>query len=74
MDHPVRNRTIPHGAMPDCVECGECFSNWDRILEDLRTKTQNTVGKAVRVKVRPKLIIELIWFHLNIQSSYKNPK
>ena len=45
--------------MPECVECGECFSNWDRILEDLRTKTQNTVGKARRVKVRDTLIIEL---------------
>ena len=51
MDHPTLNRTIPHGEMPECVACGECFSNWDRILEDLQTKTQETVGKARRVKV-----------------------
>ena len=51
MDHPTLNRTIPHGDMPECVACGECFSNWDRILEDLETKTQDTVGRARRVKV-----------------------
>ena len=52
VDHPVRNRTIPYGELPQCVECGECFSNWDRILEDLRTKTEKTVEDAKKVKVR----------------------
>ena len=51
IDHPVSDRTIPNGEMPQCVECGECFSNWDRILEELQTKTQTTVGRARRVKV-----------------------
>ena len=57
VNHPVLNRTIPNGQGPDCVACGECFSNWDRILEELREKTENTVGKARRVKVSTKMTI-----------------
>ena len=56
VNHPVLNRTIPNGQGPDCVACGECFSNWDRILEELREKTENTVGKARRVKVSTKMM------------------
>ena len=32
-DHPVNNRTIPPGQTPNCQPCGECFDNWNRILE-----------------------------------------
>ena len=31
-DHPVQTRFIPLGAQPNCVKCGECFDNWQRIL------------------------------------------
>ena len=55
IDHPTLNRTIPHGEMPQCKACGECFSNWDRILEELQEKTNETVGKATKVKVKLKL-------------------
>ena len=34
-----------------CVACGECFSNWDRILKELKTKTEEEVLKANQVKV-----------------------
>ena len=54
-DHPVRNRTIPHGDLPECVACGECFNNWDRILEELRNKTEKVVEDAKKVKVRERL-------------------
>ena len=54
IDHPTLNRTIPHGEMPQCKACGECFSNWDRILEELQEKTNETVGKATKVKVKLK--------------------
>ena len=54
IDHPTLNRTIPHGEMPQCKACGECFSNWDRILEELQEKTNETVGKATKVKVKQK--------------------
>ena len=50
-DHPVLNKTIPYGADPDCIPCGECFSNWDRILTNLETTTKEEVVKAEIVKV-----------------------
>merc|ERR1712045_872570 len=36
VDHPVKNKTIPFGETPNCIQCGECFDNWDRILKDLK--------------------------------------
>ena len=51
-DHQVLTRTIPNGADPQCVECGECFDNWDRILIDLREKTDEMVNRAKTVEVR----------------------
>jgi len=27
------------GTAPQCVPCGECFDNWDRILNDLHGKS-----------------------------------
>ena len=64
VNHPVLNRTIPNGQGPDCVACGECFSNWDRILEELREKTENTVGKARRVKVSTKITNLYIYIYI----------
>ena len=31
-DHPVNTRIIPSGQTPNCQPCGECFDNWNRIL------------------------------------------
>ena len=50
-EHPVLNKTIPYGADPDCIPCGECFENWDRILINLETTTKEEVEKAEIVKV-----------------------
>ena len=32
-DHPVNTRIIPAGQTPNCQPCGECFDNWNRILD-----------------------------------------
>jgi len=32
-DHEVQTRLIPYGERPNCVPCGECFTNWERILQ-----------------------------------------
>ncbi len=45
------DRRIPHTDIPRCVECGECFTNWDRILVDLKEHTATQVEQAERVKV-----------------------
>ncbi|KAK7490606.1 hypothetical protein BaRGS_00018209 [Batillaria attramentaria] len=29
------------GELPNCVPCGECFDNWDRIIRDLRDSAKN---------------------------------
>ena len=28
------------GTVPYCRECGECFNNWDRVLDELKGKQQ----------------------------------
>ncbi|QQP36583.1 Uncharacterized protein FKW44_021730 [Caligus rogercresseyi] len=48
---PVHSRTISHDDSPRCRECGECFTNWNRILSDLSNKTKERVAKAENVKV-----------------------
>lgn len=25
------------GSVPDCIACGECFDNWDRILQEAKS-------------------------------------
>eukprot|EP00096_Caligus_rogercresseyi_P003697 TRINITY_DN1712_c0_g1_i1.p1 TRINITY_DN1712_c0_g1~~TRINITY_DN1712_c0_g1_i1.p1 ORF type:complete len:716 (-),score=171.97 TRINITY_DN1712_c0_g1_i1:97-2244(-) len=50
-DSPVHSRTISHDDSPRCRECGECFTNWNRILSDLSNKTKERVAKAENVKV-----------------------
>ena len=32
-DHEVHTRYIPANEMPTCTPCGECFDNWERILQ-----------------------------------------
>ena len=64
-DHPVNNRFIPKGQTPNCQPCGECFDNWNRILDgefnqptlltnlasELQTNTSQRVAEAEQVKV-----------------------
>lgn len=47
----MKNKTIPYGETPNCVRCGECFDNWDRILKDLKKQTEEGVENAERVKI-----------------------
>lgn len=28
-----------YGTAPICTPCGECFENWDRIVQDLKSKS-----------------------------------
>ena len=37
---PVLDRKIEHDEMPACIECGECFTNWNRILTELKNATE----------------------------------
>eukprot|EP00094_Tigriopus_californicus_P009037 TCALIF_08711-PA protein Name:"Similar to LanB1 Laminin subunit beta-1 (Drosophila melanogaster)" AED:0.08 eAED:0.08 QI:0/0.86/0.81/1/0.86/0.87/16/623/1807 len=50
-DHPVLDRKIPFTDLPRCVECGECFTNWDRILLGLQNQTRDQVQRAEQVKI-----------------------
>jgi len=50
-DHEVLTRNIPFGDTPNCKPCGECFNNWNRILEELQTNTSVRVEEAEKVKV-----------------------
>jgi len=47
----VLTRVIPYGHRPDCVSCGECFSNWNRILDELQVNTTLRVEEARKVKM-----------------------
>ena len=35
----VLTRDIPPNERPNCQPCGECFDNWDLILEKLQENT-----------------------------------
>lgn len=50
-DHPVNKRIIPSGERPNCQPCGECFDNWNRILDELQSNTTQRVAEAETVKV-----------------------
>ncbi|XP_063823470.1 laminin subunit beta-1-like [Ostrinia nubilalis] len=39
------------GEAPDCYACGECFDNWDRLINDLRIQTDYAIGNASKIKV-----------------------
>ncbi|KAH6921814.1 hypothetical protein HPB50_005331 [Hyalomma asiaticum] len=38
------------GRAPYCNSCGECFDNWDRIIQELREETQNMINSARQIK------------------------
>ena len=33
-----------------CIPCGECFTNWDRILTEIKDQTEDEISKAEQVK------------------------
>lgn len=39
-----------HGNAPQCSPCGECFDNWDLILNGLRNKTNDVIQEASRIQ------------------------
>lgn len=39
-----------HGEAPQCSPCGECFDNWDLILDGLRNKTNTVIQEASRIQ------------------------
>ncbi|XP_011162425.1 laminin subunit beta-1 isoform X1 [Solenopsis invicta] len=39
-----------HGEAPQCSPCGECFDNWDLILDGLRNKTNAVIQEASRIQ------------------------
>ena len=39
-ENPVLDRKIEHDELPACIECGECFTNWNRILTELKNATE----------------------------------
>lgn len=39
-----------HGDAPQCSPCGECFDNWDLILDGLRNKTSVVIDEASRIQ------------------------
>lgn len=39
------------GELPNCVPCGECFDNWDRVIRDLRDQTEYLVESARNISV-----------------------
>ncbi|XP_021926605.1 laminin subunit beta-1 isoform X2 [Zootermopsis nevadensis] len=38
------------GTAPHCRPCGECFDNWDRILNDLHDQTERVIHAASEIK------------------------
>ncbi|XP_052278966.1 laminin subunit beta-1-like [Dreissena polymorpha] len=39
------------GELPNCVPCGDCFDNWDRIVRDLRGQTNILMEKARNIQI-----------------------
>ncbi|KAM3967987.1 LOW QUALITY PROTEIN: laminin subunit beta-1 [Aphomia sociella] len=39
------------GEAPQCYSCGECFDNWDRVINDLQIQTEYAIGNASKIKV-----------------------
>merc|ERR1719239_88250 len=39
------------GDLPNCVPCGECFDNWDHIIQNLKAETHDLVKRASEVSV-----------------------
>ncbi|KAE8752609.1 hypothetical protein FOCC_FOCC000731 [Frankliniella occidentalis] len=40
------------GNVPDCRECGECFNNWDRVLDELKMQTTEVLKSASEIKLK----------------------
>ncbi|XP_030748533.1 laminin subunit beta-1 isoform X2 [Sitophilus oryzae] len=38
------------GNVPDCVPCGECFDNWDRIIQESKNQTLVIIERASDIK------------------------
>lgn len=38
------------GSVPDCIACGECFDNWDRILVEAKNQTLDIIERAGDIK------------------------
>nr|AJO16035.1 laminin beta-wing chain [Bombyx mori]AJO16036.1 laminin beta-wing chain [Bombyx mori] len=38
------------GDAPHCYACGECFDNWDRIIDYLRIETDSAIRNASKIK------------------------
>ena len=38
------------GYWPQCQACGECFDNWDRILQKLKEKLDTLIGRANNIE------------------------
>ncbi|KAG5893086.1 hypothetical protein JTB14_029481 [Gonioctena quinquepunctata] len=38
------------GDVPECIPCGECFDNWDRILQETKNQTLEIVERAGDIK------------------------
>lgn len=39
------------GNAPQCYACGECFDNWDKVIDDLRQQTEYAIRNASKIKV-----------------------
>lgn len=39
------------GHAPSCQSCGECFDNWDGIINDIRAQTHFAISNASQIKV-----------------------
>ena len=50
-DHEVHTRKIGAQEDPTCTPCGECFNNWQRILQGLAASTSTKVAEAEKVKI-----------------------
>ncbi len=39
------------GEVPNCEPCGECFDDWDAIIDDLRDQTEALIGRAHNITI-----------------------
>jgi len=39
------------GVLPNCVPCGDCFNNWDRIVRDLRSQTELLLDQGRNIQI-----------------------
>ncbi|XP_039249987.2 laminin subunit beta-1-like [Styela clava] len=38
------------GDIPSCEPCGECFDNWDKIISDLKERTEKAIAHAQAIE------------------------